>query len=130
MSAHRQSSDPRQQEFPFPSLDFPGQQSIAVAEAAKRLGVTVQHIINLAESGELNALNVANARTRAAWRIPIESWHAFILQRMTGSPAENPILALPTHVLWRHVTDCLTRLALRGEDLVSRLKVFLNDLAA
>lgn len=106
-----------QDEFPFPSLDFPGRTVVTVPELAQKLGVTEQHVINLIECGELPGLNTGRAKLGRSWyRIPLESWHAWVLQRLSANIAANPLHDLSTPVLRRLLCDIADRLEVRGED--------------
>jgi predicted DNA-binding transcriptional regulator AlpA len=81
-----------QLQFPFPSLDFPGRSTLSAFEVAEKLGVSDQHILNLAEEGSFPGLELKGAKaTKRALRIPIESYREFIVSRMTG-PARNGLL--------------------------------------
>lgn len=106
-----------QDEFPFPSLDFPGRTVVTVAELADKLGVTEQHIINLIECQELAAVNTGRVRLGRAWyRIPLESWHAWLLGRVSAPVEQNPLHTLSTPVLRRLLRDIAGRLEVRGDD--------------
>jgi len=55
-----------------------GQFIFRVSEAARRLGVSDTHIINLIEGGELEAIDISSRRgKRANWRIPREALERF-----------------------------------------------------
>lgn len=124
----RKHRDERQSDFPFPSLDFPGRRFVTVGEVAEKLEVTQDLILSHIDNGTLHAANLGS-KGRGWWKIPLESYHAFIIAKMPGAPSENPILSLATPVLKRHVADCLTRLAIRGEDLPAWLRSVLHDLS-
>src|SRR5579862_6402471 len=65
----------------YPSLDFPDRDSLFPAEAARRLGCSLQHVYNLILEGHLRAIDISrpgNARARRLYRIPIESWRKFL----------------------------------------------------
>jgi excisionase family DNA binding protein len=62
----------------FPHLAFSeGKLMLKVREAAKKLRVADQHILDLIEEGKLQAINVGG-HTRKFWRIPIEAWALYI----------------------------------------------------
>lgn len=81
----------------FASLDFPADRVIlTVAEIAEKIRYTVQHVLNLIETGELTALNGAGKyATRGSMRVPIESYRDFIVRRMTGPMRAEFIANLP-----------------------------------
>lgn len=107
-----------QLEFPFGSLDFPGRTNLTIAEVASRLGVSDRHVVNLIESGQLNALNLGHKGKGRAWyRIPAESWRAFVLQHLTTEVDRSPILAISTPALLAHYRDVHKTLRLRGVTL-------------
>lgn len=124
----RKRIDARQETFPFPSLDFPDRTEVTVGEVAAKLDVTQDLILEHIDAGNLHAINLG-AKGRGWWRIPVESYHAFILQRIPLAPKDNPLLTLETPALKRHVVDCLTRLAIRGEALNPWLRAVLEDLS-
>jgi hypothetical protein len=69
----------------FASLDFEGRTVLSADEVAKKLSVTPQHILRLAEEGALTAIDLKGGKaTRRLLRIPIESYREFIFWRMTG----------------------------------------------
>lgn len=106
-----------QDEFPFPSLDFPGRTVVTVAELAAKIGVTEQHIVNLIEAGELAGLDTGRKGLGRGWyRIPLESWHAWILGRLSAPVSANPLHSLSTPVLRRLYRDIHDRLIIRGDD--------------
>lgn len=77
-----------QLQFPFPSLDFPGRISLRVDEAAKKLGITPQHVIDLIVEGKLNALDVRGlGSSRATYRIPIECYRDYVVRCVTDQSA-------------------------------------------
>lgn len=84
----------------YGSLLFPGRKSLTVTEVARKLNFSVQHIINLIHSGELNALNNSKApkQTRASLRIPVESYHEFLAARLVHGQNVSPIFDLPEDV--------------------------------
>ncbi|MCI0351227.1 MAG: helix-turn-helix domain-containing protein, partial [Acidobacteriales bacterium] len=65
----------------FAGLQFPPDRRILyVREIALKLRVTEQHVSDLIEEGKLQAVNVAGSG-RKSWRIPVESYEAFLRQR-------------------------------------------------
>lgn len=85
-------------EFPFASLDFPGRTTIKVVEMAARLGVSWQHVVNGIDSGEIAALDVSAKSTRtgkAYYRIPAESYRAYVIRNVTGPVRDQFISKLP-----------------------------------
>jgi excisionase family DNA binding protein len=70
----------------FPSLDFPPDRTVLhTLEVARRLNVSLQHVLDLIEAGKLRAVNVGGigAKCRPYYRIPIEAWRAFVRQNTT-----------------------------------------------
>ncbi len=62
----------------FPSLNFPKDRKVLyVSEVASRLGVTVQHVMDLIDEGKLQAINLGG-HTRKFWRIPVEAYQTFL----------------------------------------------------
>ena len=59
-------------------LPFPGRTVLYVAEVAQKLDVSQQHILNLIEEGRLTAINVGATKGHKFWRIPVESWAAYL----------------------------------------------------
>lgn len=89
--------DPQQLSF-FHSLDFPGRTVLYLWEVAQKLGGTVQHYLNLVDSGELVAIDTgsrANGRTRRMLRIPLEEYRNFVILRLTGPRRAEFIRQLP-----------------------------------
>jgi excisionase family DNA binding protein len=69
----------------FPSLKFPADRMVLqVAEVAKRLRVCKYHVVGLIEEGKLRAINVAgsSATGRKCYRIPLESWEAYVRENL------------------------------------------------
>lgn len=64
----------------FNSLLFPGRRALYVAEVAEKLSVTEQHVRDLIEGGELQAVNVGDD-SRKFWRIPTEAYEHFLKRR-------------------------------------------------
>lgn len=72
----------------YASLDFPGRSTLMLWEIAERLGQSVQHLLNEVDRGHLIGIDLRNPDvSRRCIRIPIESYHNFVLQRLTG-PAD------------------------------------------
>ena len=72
----------------FASLDFPSRSTLMLWEIADRLGCTVRHLLNQVDSGELVVIDLASKGSdRRAARVPVESYRAFIMKRLTG-PAD------------------------------------------
>jgi hypothetical protein len=88
-----------QMAFPFSSLDFPGRTTVGLAEMAQRLGCSVDHLLNEAEHGALCGLDLKGVNaTRRSIRVPIESYRAYVLTRMTGPFRRDFIRDLPAHI--------------------------------
>lgn len=70
---------------PIPaSLDFNGRTMLRLQEAADRVGVTIQHLIDLIEEGKLRALDFRGAGSkRGTWRIAIEDYRTYVRSVMT-----------------------------------------------
>jgi hypothetical protein len=68
----------------FGSLDFPGRSTLMLWEIADRIGCTVRHLLNEVDSGTLTGLDIASTTSRRALRIPVESYRAYILTKVTG----------------------------------------------
>lgn len=89
--------NPQQLNF-FNSLDFPGRTVLYLWEIAEKLGGTVQHYLNLIDTGELVAIDTAsrsNGKTRRMLRVPIESYRNFIITRFTGETRTQFLAQLP-----------------------------------
>ena len=104
--------DPIQIDF-FASLDFPGRQMLYPGELALKLGVTVDHILDLAEEGEFAAVDLRGKNaSRRLLRIPVESYREFILRRMTGPGHREFLRTLPKatlrEMLHKQVTEDVT----------------------
>jgi len=83
----------------FASLDFPGRSTLMVHEIAARLGVTVRHLINEVESGELLALDCkGRGVSRKCVRVPIESYRDYVLRKLTGPMRSQLLATLPRAV--------------------------------
>lgn len=69
----------------FPSLDFPGRTTVMLWEIAGRLGVSVNHLLELVDQGELAGVDISSSSvSRRAMRIPVECYRDFIIKRLTG----------------------------------------------
>lgn len=82
----------------FSSLDFPGRTVLYVWEIAQKLGGTVQHYLNLVDTGELVAIDTASragGKTRRMLRVPVESYRNFIISRLTGETRTQFLAQLP-----------------------------------
>lgn len=91
---------PQQLLLPFASLDFPGRNVVTVAEIADKLGVTIQHVLNLIEDGSLIACDLArHVGSRRMVRVPVEEYRTFILKRLTGATRQEFIAGLPRTTL-------------------------------
>lgn len=89
-----------QLQFPFPSLDFPGRTTITVGEIARRLGVSDQTILNLADEGAFPGVDLKGKRaTKRCLRFPIECYRNFLLERMTGEHRNELLRMLPKAAL-------------------------------
>ena len=71
-------------DFLFPSLDFPDRTTVTVGEIADKLGYSPKHICNLIEDGSLIDIDGRRkGRAKRSTRVPIESYHAFLLTRLS-----------------------------------------------
>jgi hypothetical protein len=69
---------------------------------AQRLGVVVQHIIDLIDEGKICGLDLAgagNKTSKRCHRIPIESYRDFIIAAMTGPARAAYLGGLPKTTL-------------------------------
>lgn len=65
----------------FDSIMFPSDRKVlTVAEVASRLDVTEQHVIDLIEEGQIQAINIGGGAKRF-WRIPKEGYEQFLRAR-------------------------------------------------
>ncbi len=70
--------------FPFPSLDFEGRTTLTVREIAEKLGWTVKHICDLIDEGKIGSIDGrSTGARRASYRVPIESYHDWIITSFT-----------------------------------------------
>jgi hypothetical protein len=87
---------PEQLSFVFASLDFPGRTTIGLGEIAERLGCSVDHLLNEVERGALVGVDLKGAKaTRRFVRVPLETYRAYVLSRMTGEFRTDFIAELP-----------------------------------
>lgn len=97
----------------FASLDFPGRSTLMLHEIAGRLGVSVRHMLNEVEAGELVALDLKNKRvSRRCARVPVEAYRDYVLRKLTGPMRGSLLVSLPR--------------AVRAQ-LVEELKISLNQ---
>lgn len=69
------------EQLSFDSLMFPkDRRALYVSEVADRLGVTVEHVSDLIEEGQLQAFD-AGGGGRKFWRIPVEAYNDFMHRR-------------------------------------------------
>lgn len=75
------------------SLDFPGRTALRPDEIAGKLGVSVQHILDLIEEGELVAVDVAgkDARRRCL-RVSVEAYRDWLCKRLTNQESRRALL--------------------------------------
>lgn len=97
--------------FPFASLDFSGRTAVTLGEIAEKLSCTPEHLANEIEHGALIALDLKGATaSKRAIRVPIESYRAYVLKRMTGEFRADFVRDLPFAVrraLLREVASSL-----------------------
>ena len=86
--------------FPFfASLDFPGRSTLMLHEIARRVGLTVAHLLGEIERGELTALDFkSKGVSRRCVRVPVECYRDYILRKLTGEQRATLIKALPRAV--------------------------------
>ena len=98
----RAKTDPAQEELPLSSIAahtlFPGRTTLYVTEVSRALGMAENQVIDLIESGELEAVNIASKlqaeghsggskTTRRYWRVPVSAYDVFIARRKaTATP--------------------------------------------
>lgn len=73
----------REQET-FDGLLFPGRRVLTVGEVSERLRVTIQHVIDLIDEGQLTGINLGGGSKRH-YRIPVESYERFIKERCSAN---------------------------------------------
>ena len=80
----------------FASLDFPGRSTLMLREIAVRLGVTVAHLLNEVESGELVALDLKRRGvSRRCVRVPAEGYRDYVLRKLTSRDRAELLKGLP-----------------------------------
>ena len=85
--------------FPFASLDFFGRSTLALGEIAEKLGCSVDHLLNECEHGALCGVDLKGAKaSRRNVRVPIESYRAYVLSRVTDPFRADFIKDLPRAV--------------------------------
>ncbi|MEM0964814.1 MAG: hypothetical protein AAGJ81_01515 [Verrucomicrobiota bacterium] len=116
-----------QKEFPFASLDFPGVSVLRpqqIGGEKSPIDVSEEHVYRLIDSGDLQAIDISRRNgiasedslgrsKRTHLRIPRESWHAWLLSRLTA-PFDPLHKQLTTDQLRQHTQDCLRELQKRG----------------
>ncbi|MGH8021385.1 MAG: hypothetical protein ACREIA_24515 [Opitutaceae bacterium] len=91
---------PEQLTLPFRSLDFPDRRTLTVGEICGRLGLCVQHVLDLIAEGAFAGLDVSGSDARRkTWRIPVESYRDFIARRLSGGHRHELLRQLPRPVL-------------------------------
>ena len=68
------------QQMDFAGLLFPGRSVLYPGECAERLNVSLQHIIDLIDEGQLGAVNIGGGE-RKHYRIPVAEWEKFLKRR-------------------------------------------------
>jgi hypothetical protein len=95
----------------FASLDFPGRSTLMLHEIGERIGLTVQHLLNEIESGELAALAVqGKGVSRRCIRVPIECYRDYVLRKLSVPMRSALLKTLPRAVreqLIRELQDSL-----------------------
>ena len=116
--------DSRQLELILPELCFPGRDIILSGEIAGKLQVDPKHVIDHINDPDsaLIAINTGIKSSRGNYRIPVTSYYAWLTSKMTGVPAENPILQLSTPVLINLFRSIAARLEIRGEQPLNHIK--------
>lgn len=115
-------NNPEQMNF-FNSLDFPGRTVLYVWEIAEKLGGTVQHYLNLIDTGELVALDTAcrdGGKTRRMLRVPVEAYRNFIVARLTGELRMQFLAQLPVTTRLELIAELKASLKKAGEPLAHR----------
>lgn len=80
------ASSPAQKTETFPSLDFPGRETLSPRELSRCIGCSIDHIYDLILEGQLRAIDISgrnNNSARRSLRVPVESWRKFLNERMT-----------------------------------------------
>ena len=97
MIQRRPKFTPFQDELPLASVRshslFPGRSLLTVAEVAQAWGVSIQHVINLIEVGDLAAIDIRTSKpvapgtthkmARAHYRVPVSEYDKFVTNRDT-----------------------------------------------
>jgi hypothetical protein len=84
----------------FASLDFPGRSALKLGEIAERLGLTVQHLFNEIEAGELTALDAkAKGVSRRCIRVPVECYRDYVCRHMTNKDRQSLLKGIPPAAL-------------------------------
>ncbi len=68
----------------FDGLLLPGRKVLTVGEVSERLRVTIQHVIDLIDEGQLDAINLGGAGRRH-YRIPVEAYEKFLAKRCSAN---------------------------------------------
>ncbi len=98
----------------FPSLDFPGRTTLMLSEMATKLGVSVRHLLNEVDEGVLTVMDLkGNTSSRSCWRIPVESYREYVLQRVFGPSRAEFLAALPVNLRKRLIAELYA--SLEGE---------------
>jgi hypothetical protein len=104
----------------FASLDFPGREALKLGEIATRLGLTVQHLFNEIESGELVALDAkAKGVSRRCIRVPVECYRDYVIRHITNTARLSLLKGIPPAALTgllREIWEIIP-IAARGEFL-------------
>jgi hypothetical protein len=121
--------------FPFVSLDFPGRASVTLREMAEKLSLSPDQLLNEIDRGALVALDLkgSNASKRNP-RVPIESYRAYVIARMTGEFRADFVRDLPRptrFALMREIAESVISDANVPADAKLRgaLRSLLNQLA-
>lgn len=92
----KSTPDPKQEELALSSVRahalFPGRTTLYVHEVVRALSLSENQVIDLIESGDLAAVNIASGLQSAGnpngsktprkyWRIPVSAFDAFVAQR-------------------------------------------------
>lgn len=115
---------PQQKIPPFSCLDFPGRTTISLHEMSARIGCSVAHFLNEVESGALCALDLKGAgASRRSIRVPVESYYAYVLKRMTTPFISDFIQKLPPVIkrdLRRQMIGACDKIELR--EMIAEIK--------
>jgi hypothetical protein len=100
-----------QGEFPFASLDFSGRGAVTLGEVAKKLGLSVPHLVHFVEDGRLRAIDFArHTGSRRTLRVALEDYHAFVLARVAGRQRAEFLSHLPVPTLRELLRDIEAKL--------------------